>query len=292
VGPLLGGLTLPFGESVPFLLAAAMMLPCLGVLWFGLPAHAPHPAAVVVPDVAAADVPALEAGATGPVTARGDAVVPASRSGWRDRWREQNVIALLRRDPVLARLAALQLAYTLGLNAMYEYAPLWMLEQAGLGSRGIAAVTAGQCALMTVASAFAGRFARAGGAHPLKRASLVALIAAIGIASLGVLPGGVGCALLVVLGVPTALYNAVLPAWVSERFAAHGQGRIMGLLATIFCCANVVIALAGGGLAILSSRWIMGVGGAACIVASMLTWRLAVREAARPAGREGEVGAC
>nr|MDP9126580.1 MFS transporter [Pseudomonadota bacterium] len=37
LGPLVGGLTLPLGEPVPFVLAAAMTLPCVAVLFLGLP---------------------------------------------------------------------------------------------------------------------------------------------------------------------------------------------------------------------------------------------------------------
>ena len=87
------------------------------------------------------------------------------------------------------------------------------------------------------------------------------------------------------MGLPPALYNAVVPAWVSERFAAHGQGRAMGLLSTVFCVANVIVALAGGWIALLSVRWIMGLGGIACIAASVLTLQLARRESARAASR-------
>jgi len=78
--------------------------------------------------------------------------------------------------------------------------------------------------------------------------------------------------------VPTALYNAVLPAWMSERFAAHGQGRVMGLMQTIFCVANVLIAVAGGWIALLSTRVTMGLGGASAVVAAVLMLRLARRE--------------
>jgi MFS family permease len=247
LGPLVGGLTLPFGEAVPFLLAAAMMLPCLVVLARGLP----RPAA----------------------TARGPLHL-------RQALREQSVIGLLRSDPTLAWVASLQLAYTLGLNALYEYAPLWMVENAGLDSRGIALVTAAQCAVMTLSSVIAGRFGLGpAGSHPLRRASLVALGGAFGLALLAVLPGRAGLAAIVLMGLPASLYNAVLPAWVSERFASHGQGRVMGLLSTMFCVANVIVALAGGWIALLSTRWIMGLGGAACIAAALLTLRLARTEA-------------
>ena len=241
LGPLVGGLTLPFGEPVPFVLAAAMTLPCVAVLFLGLPSspksHAP----------------------------------PA-----------RNVIALLAGDRTLGLIFALQLAYTLALNSLYEFSPLWMLQNAGFDSRGIAFVTAGQCAAMTLTSALAGRFGRTG-AHPLRRAANHALVAAVCLCLMAVLPGRLGIFVIMGMGFPTAMYNAVMPAWMSERFAEHGQGRIMGLLSTIFCVANVIVALGGGWMALLSTRWIMALGGAAAVVAALLMLRLARSEAARHA---------
>jgi len=52
----------------------------------------------------------------------------------------------------------------------------------------------------------------------------------------------------------------------------------MGLMQTIFCVANVVIAVAGGWIALLSTRWIMGLGAAAALAAAGLMLRLARRE--------------
>ena len=247
LGPLVGGLTLPFGEPVPFVLAAAMTLPCVAVLFLGLPA-----------------APAKAGGGVGV----GDAL------------RDRNVLALLRADRTLGLIFGLQLAYTLALNTLYEFAPLWMLQNAGFDSRGIAFVTAGQCAAMTLTSVLAGRF---GGSsvHPLRRAARFALVGALCLSLMAVLPGRVGIFVIMAMGVPTAMYNAVMPAWMSERFAEHGQGRIMGLLSTIFCVANVTVALGGGWIALLSTRWIMALGGLAAIVAAMLMLRLARTEAAR-----------
>jgi MFS transporter, DHA1 family, tetracycline resistance protein len=98
-----------------------------------------------------------------------------------------------------------------------------------------------------------------------------------------VLPGRPGIVVIMAMGFPTAMYNAVMPAWMSERFAEHGQGRIMGLLSTIFCVSNVIVALGGGWIALLSTRWIMALGGAAAVVAALLMLRLARMEAARHA---------
>ena len=53
-------------------------------------------------------------------------------------------------------------------------------------------------------------------------------------------------AIIPLLGVPLSFYNALMPAWMSERFAAYGQGRVMGLLTTVFCLSNTLIALVGG----------------------------------------------
>jgi MFS transporter, DHA1 family, tetracycline resistance protein len=212
LGPLVGGLTLPLGEPVPFVLAAAMTLPCVAVLFLGLPA-APKP----------------------------KAAAPAAR----------NVLALLAADRTLGLVFALQLAYTLSLNSLYEFSPLWMLQNAGFDSRGIA--------------------------------SVYALTAAVCLLLLAVLPGRLGILVIMAMGFPTAMYNAVMPAWMSERFAEHGQGRIMGLLSTIFCVSNVIVALGGGWMALLSTRWIMALGGAAAVVSALLMLRLARTEAARRA---------
>ena len=243
LGPLVGGLTLPLGEPVPFVLAAAMTLPCVAVLFLGLPAAS--------------------------AKAAGGNVGAALR--------ERNVLALLRADRTLGLIFGLQLSYTLALNTLYEFSPLWMLQNAHFDSRGIAFVTAGQCGVMTLTSVLAGRLGSSG-RHALRRAAKYALIGAVGLSLVAVLPGRLGIFVIMAMGFPTAMYNAVMPAWMSERFAHHGQGRIMGLLSTIFCVSNVIVALGGGWIALLSTRWIMALGGVAAVAASVLMLRLARRE--------------
>ncbi|MEJ6004580.1 MFS transporter [Paucibacter sp. AS339] len=244
LGPLVGGLSLPLGEPVPFMLAGAAMLPCLLVLMLWVPGG-------LVPDAAE----------------------PSQKTSFMSELREQQVLGLLRRDPLLATLFGLQLFYCLGVNALYEFAPLWMFENLGFGSVGIAWVTAAQCAAMTTVSVLAGKMRQS--RRPLRRAGLLALCAALGLSALAVLPGRLGLAAIIGLGLPLALYNAVLPAWMSERFAAYGQGRVMGLLSTIFCLANVAMALLGGLISMLSTRWIMGLGGLTSVIAALALLRLA-----------------
>ncbi|SEK36951.1 Predicted arabinose efflux permease, MFS family [Roseateles sp. YR242] len=241
VGPLLGGLTLPLGEAVPFVVSAAILVPCLVLLLMGLPDDKPMRHAEET-DLAH-PVPLFVA------------------------MRRQQSLGLLVTDPVLRHLAALQMAYTLGVNALYEFAPLWMLQQAGLDSRGIALVTAVQCGAMTAASMLAARIGS--GPTPLRRAARFAVVAAFGLLALSFAPSWAGLALIPLLGVPLSFYNALMPAWMSERFAAYGQGRVMGLLTTVFCLSNTLIALIGGGLGMLSARWIMLLGGCMCLMAAI-----------------------
>lgn len=241
VGPLLGGLTLPLGEAVPFMVSAAILVPCLALLLNSLPDDRPRTLT-----------------AQAPHATRPESLLAAMR--------RQQSLGLLS-DPVLRHLAALQMAYTLGVNALYEFAPLWMVQQAGLDSRGIALVTAIQCGAMTAASMLAARIGS--GPAPLRRAARFAMVAAVGLLALSLAPSWMGLALIPLLGVPLSFYNALLPAWMSERFAAYGQGRVMGLLTTVFCLSNTIIALVGGGLGMWSARWIMLLGGCTCLLAAL-----------------------
>ncbi|MDM4764703.1 MFS transporter [Pelomonas sp. SE-A7] len=246
IGPLVGGLTLPLGDGVPFVLAGLAMLPCLLILGLAVP-PSPH--------------------RDGPLN-----LLQAMR--------EKQALGLLKQDKVLAALFAMQLSYSFGINSLYEFAPLWMLENLGLDSSGIAWVTAAQCFAMTSASLLAGKLPRSH--RPLRRAAVMALLASFGLTALALLPGWGGVVAIVGLGVPLAFYNAVLPAWMSERFAVHGQGRVMGLLSTVFFLANVMVALSGGLISLLSTRWIMALGGLTCITAALLLLRMARREEQRP----------
>jgi MFS transporter, DHA1 family, tetracycline resistance protein len=248
VGPVVGGVLLRWGDAVPFVWAAGAMAGCIALVMAGVHGgkSPSHPAA------------------TG-----------SRLSG--------STLAPLVHDPSLRRLFALQMVYMCGVTSLYEYAPLWMVTEAGFDSTGIAWVTAAQCAAMLVGTALAGRLPALD--HPLRTTALAALAGAAGLALLVVLPSTPGLVAIVSLGIPLAVYNAFMPAWVSARFAHHGQGRVMGLLTTIFCTANVVVALAGGALSLWNVRTVMALGAIAAGSASWALWRWARREAHSDAAR-------
>ncbi|MDB5949371.1 MAG: transporter [Massilia sp.] len=159
-------------------------------------------------------------------------------------------------------LFIVQLAYTCGVTAFYEFYPLWLVEVPGVDARGIAWTTVGLCALMTLTSlAFAGRPSTIA---PLRRAAWDAF---------GVAAGNVPLELLaiVLFGIPNAFYNAIMPGWCAQRFGGYGQGAVMGLLSTIFCIANILMALAGSVLTLIDTRLALLRGAA---LSAWAGWRL------------------
>lgn len=250
VGPLLGGWVYGYGGGVPFLLAAALNLPA-GWLAYSVLPREPRPAA-------------------GPAQP------------------QAGTLAILRAEPGLRALAACHIALTLGVNALYEYAPLWLVQRLDYGSPGIAWVTAAQCAVMVGASVVATRLLTHLHAWaprtqaPLATASLMAVGVAAGLAVLAIGQPQSGLAAILLMGVPIALYNAVLPTHLAARYMHLGQGRVMGMMTTWFCIANVVISLVGGVLGWLDVRWTMALGAAFCLLAAWWLRRTLAQEGAAP----------
>jgi MFS family permease len=248
VGPLLAAATVGFGLTVPFWTAAGTLLLSAALVAVALPRDA----------------------------------ASAATTAWWQVVRHQHALNLLRHDE-LRRLFIVQLALTCGVTAFYEFYPLWLVEVAGYGARGIALITAVMCALMTSVSLFAGRH---GNVAPLRRAAWHALGVALAVGAVAAGNAKVGMAAIVLFGVPMAYYNAVVPGWCAERFGGYGQGAVMGLLSTTFCLANILMAIAGSLLALFDTRLVLGIG---ALLAAWASWRLLGwhGELAAPALKEG-----
>jgi MFS family permease len=221
VGPLLAGLTVGFGLSVPFYVAAVSLL--LGA---------------VLVTIALERKPAT----AGP--------------SWWNVARERHAFNLLR-HPGLRTLFAVQLAYTCGVTAFYEFYPLWLVEVGRYDTRAISLVNVVMCGMMTGSAMIAGRQNRDA---PLRRAAFLAVAVALAISTLGVGSLWLGLAGIVAFGMPHAFYNALVQVWAADRFSDHGQGAVMGLLSTTFCLANILMAAAGAVLTLLDTRLVLLVG--------------------------------
>jgi len=231
-GPLLAGVTLVFGLTVPFWIAAGALVMTAALVAVALPREAPR---------------------TG--------------ISWWQVARTQHAFNLLRHTE-LRMLFIVQLAYTCGVTAFYEYYPLWLVEVPGYGAQGIAWLTAALCAVMTATSLVAGR---PSSVAPLRKAAWNAFAVATAVGLVAVGNVWVGLAAIVLFGIPNAYYNAVVPGWCAERFGGHGHGAVMGLLSTTFCLANILMALAGSVLTLIDTRLILALG---ALLAAWAGWRL------------------
>src|SRR5450830_1038230 len=233
VGPILAGATLHWGVTVPFWIAAAALTLVAVLVAVGLPRETPS----------------------------------LLTTWWWQVARDRHALNLLRHDE-MRTLFIVQLAFTCGVASFYEFYPLWLVETGAYHAQEIAWVNVGLCGTMTITSLLAGGPSRHA---PLLPASWYAcgVALAIGILALGNI--WVGIAAIVLFGIPNALYNTVIQGWCAERFSAHGQGAVMGLLATTFCIANIIVALAGSVLILIDTRLILIVGACSGVWAA---WRL------------------
>ncbi len=237
VGPLLGGLTMHLGNHVPFLIAALAMLPCLLLLYFLLPPDLP---------------------------------LSHSQPFWR-QLHEHNSLRLVRL-PLLRLVVAAQLLYTIGLNAFYEYYPLWLVEQQQFSGLQIGVITAVLCAVMTTVSAVG--MARLGTRWPaLRGAKYAAVAVALMLLLLPFTSGQLAWVWLVLCGVPNAMFSAWFQVYCTEHFGGLGLGRVMGLLTLLMCTGNVIIALAGGVIALLGASWILWTGALFIALAGLMLVR-------------------
>ena len=233
-GPLLAGFTLAWGVTTPFWVAVCALVLMAALVAVVLPREAPSKAT----------------------------------TSWWHVARNGHSLNLLR-YPELRRLFIVQLAYTCGVTAFYEFYPLWLVEGPGFDARGIAWTTAGLCALMTLTSlGFAGRPSRIA---PLRRAAWNAFGVAAAVALVAVGNVWLGLLAIILFGIPNAFYNAIMPGWCADRFGGYGQGAVMGLLSTIFCIANILMALAGSVLTLIDTRLVLLLGAA---LSAWAGWRL------------------
>ena len=233
VGPLIAGITLQWGVTVPFWVATIALLMTAAMVAIALPKERPS---------------------------------HLSTSWWQVA-KSKHSFNLLK-VPELKQLFIIQLAYTSGVTAFYDFFPLWLVEVPGYHSKGIAWVTAALCGVMALSSLAAGRPSTR---PPLERIRFHAFCAAAAVAAVGLGNSWIGIAAIIAFGFPNAVYNAVLPSWCSERFGHLGQGAVMGLISTTFYLANILIALLGSLLTLIDTRIILIFGATLSIWAA---WRI------------------
>ncbi len=243
VGPLAGGYLMAFGVANVFLITAAVTVLATVLVQFSI-----------------VDRPATMA-----ATAAGPGADPHPQTVMQ-AVRQNNSLGLLR----LANIRPLllyHLLYTLGLNAFYEFYPLWLVERFHFDSIQIGWSTVVITLAMIVTSIYAvSPLERIFGAlGTVKRGSLALALTFMLLPLAGPLslyPAFLAC------GAIIAVTNGIFPAFIANNFEEYGHGRVQGLLTTNFCFANVIAALGGSAIALLGTGWSLFAGGVLCALAS------------------------
>ncbi|MEP5764546.1 MAG: MFS transporter [Halieaceae bacterium] len=238
VGPLAGGYLMPLGVANVFLATAAMTLLATALVNFAIVNQARQD------DASATSVWQVIA--------------------------SNNSIGLLRVS-AMQPLIFYHFLFTLGLNAFYEFYPLWLVERFGFDSIRIGWGTVVITLAMIISSLYAvapmeSRFGPMGTVRigSLTLALVFMLLPLAGPQSL--YPAFLAC------GAIIAVTNGVFPAYMANNFEQYGLGRVQGLLTTNFCFANVIAALAGSAIALLGTGWSLFSGGLLCGLASLWLW--------------------
>jgi predicted MFS family arabinose efflux permease len=233
LGPVAGGYLAPLGIHAVFLVAAAVSLLVVLIVWRALDPDTP-----------------TESTNVWTVLAR------------------NNSLTLLRFDDV-RRALIFQFVFTLGVNAFFNFYPLWLTQAMDAQPQDIAWATV----LLTIGMIGSSVWLVTRLNHSLGTFATIALGGSMTGVTLACLPwlGLISLPLAMALvGIGIAISNGVFPTWVTTRLGHHGHGRMMGLLTTTFCASSMVVSLIGGVISMLGAATVLLVG--ALAIGLSLLW--------------------
>ncbi len=239
IGPLLGGLLMPYGVPLVFIVAGVGVLSGWWVVWW--------------------------------IFERDGRAAEAHEGGFWHEIRHNNSMILLK-NPALWPFCAFYVLFALGLNAFYEFYPVWMVDTLASDSFEIARATLSLTVSMILVSTFVvDRLQASLGEHKSMLYGALALTALLftqPLVETWIHP------MFFLIGAFNAMANNMIPAYLSARFSALGLGKVMGLHTSLFFICNILIALIGGFLSVLGSRVVLWLGAALVLTsAGVLIWQ-------------------
>lgn len=179
----------------------------------------------------------------------------------------QNSFALLG-DKNIRRIFIIYLLATLGLNAYYEFYPVWLVEEFSFSSAAIGYITVVLTLFMTITSVFFVKQLKF--LFGLKNGSIIGMILMALLFCLHPILSTTNVwPIYAITGVAIAIFNGLLPVYISEQYANIEQGQLMGLITTTFSLANVIIAIIGSFLALIAAHWAIIFGAVLLIIAAI-----------------------
>ena len=169
--------------------------------------------------------------------------------------RHQHSFSLLKHKEVVP-LFLFYFIYSLGLNAFYNFFPVWFVDYFHVGGTTISMATISLNITMILSSIFVvTRLQKKFGEYSsvLSFGVVLSLLLFIqpfvSLSQSFVVFAGIGGSI--------AIVNGMFPSMLSGQFGHLGQGKVMGLQVSIFCLTSVIVSIFGGQLAIFDSRYVL-----------------------------------
>ena len=228
VGPLIGGLLMPFGVANVFFIAAIGIAIALVLVYFTIEARKKRPQTL------------------------------NNKNQFWSIIKNNNSLTLLS-NPSILPIFWFYFLYSMGLNAFYDFYPVWFVDNLQADSKQIAIATVCLTLCMIVVSSFVVDKLN----HKFGEISLMiggAFALAVLLTVQPFVTSQSVYVLFFVIGGVIAVANGMVPTYLAKYFGHLGQGKVMGLQTTTFCITNVSIALIGGPLTIFSTNWVLLLG--------------------------------
>jgi MFS family permease len=185
--------------------------------------------------------------------------------------RKNNSLTLLKHKEILP-IFYFYFLYSMGLNAFYDFYPVWFVDYFNADGKTIAlATTCLTLVMITVSIFFVTRLQKAYGEIKviITGGALLACLLLIQ-PFLGMYQSFV---IFAIIGGVIALTNGMVPSFLSNYFGHLGQGKVMGLQTSTFCLTNVIIAITGGVISVLDSIYVLLIGSFLVAFAVIGLWR-------------------
>jgi len=165
---------------------------------------------------------------------------------------QENSLQLIR-DLWIRKLFYMYFFYSLAINLFYEFYPVWLVDRQDYGSLDIGLATTNMTIFMTLSSVFLVTQVqrRFGLLKPMFNVIGVLAILLFIVPFTRHVETHVAFA---ISGVLIAVFNGLMPVYISDTHQGKSNGAIMGLLTMTFCIANVAAAVLGGGLLLMNSE--------------------------------------
>lgn len=171
----------------------------------------------------------------------------------------------------LRRFILFYFVFTLGINTFYEFYPLWLVENLNFNSKQIGWTTVAiTLCMVIVSSTFGDKIPRRFGQE---KSLLVGNgLFAITVLVITFLTDPIVYLPFAFTGMTIAIINVVFPSMLSEHFGHLGQGKVMGLQVSIFCFTNVIVAIFGSFVSLISADMTLWMA-SAFLLSSMFLFR-------------------